>query len=92
MTEGPNGLTRNPMYVGMAGILLAHAVTRKSVLALLPAGAFVLLIDRFQIPAEETALNAEFAAEFEEYKRDVPRWLDGRSVEFRTGLASGGKK
>ena len=25
VTDGPNGVTRNPMYVGMAGVLIAHA-------------------------------------------------------------------
>ena len=41
VVEGPNGLTRNPMYVGMAGVLVAHAVRRGSWTALLPAALFV---------------------------------------------------
>lgn len=86
VTDGPNRLTRNPMYLGMAAVLLAHAVVHLSWLAVVPVGAFVLLIDRLQIPAEEEALRAEFGAEFDRYQQDVPRWLGGGFT--RRGLES----
>ncbi|TCP56266.1 protein-S-isoprenylcysteine O-methyltransferase Ste14 [Tamaricihabitans halophyticus] len=75
VVDGPNRVSRNPMYVGMAGMLTAHAVFRGSWLASVPAGAFVLLIDRAQIPAEEAALRARFGSAYEEYRSRVPRWL-----------------
>lgn len=77
VTGGPNRFTRNPMYVGMAGLLAAHAVGRQSVRALVPAAAFVALIDRGQIRAEEAALRGEFGAAFDQYVGDTPRWLGG---------------
>jgi protein-S-isoprenylcysteine O-methyltransferase Ste14 len=81
VTDGPNALTRNPMYVGMAGVLLANAVRRGSVLGLLPVAAFVAYIDRLQIASEEAALREKFGSDYAAYCADVPRWLDRRSLE-----------
>ncbi|GAA1478018.1 hypothetical protein GCM10009623_24640 [Nocardioides aestuarii] len=80
VTDGANGITRNPMYVGMAGMLVAHAVWRGSPVALLPAAAFVAFIDRVQISAEERALAQKFGDAYEDYLASVPRWIDARSV------------
>jgi protein-S-isoprenylcysteine O-methyltransferase Ste14 len=75
VTSGPNSLTRNPMYVGMAGLLVAHALLRGGWLPVLPVAAFVAVIDRTQIRPEEAALRELFATEYEEYCARVPRWL-----------------
>lgn len=75
VVTGPYKLTRNPMYVGMTGLLVAHALIRRSWLALLPAGAFARVIDQAQIPAEEAVLQQRFGTSFERYRRNVPRWL-----------------
>lgn len=75
VTDGPFRFTRNPMYVGMAGLLAAHAVRRGGLLPLLPVAAFVGVIDRLQIAAEEKALADKFAGEYEAYLNRVPRWL-----------------
>jgi protein-S-isoprenylcysteine O-methyltransferase Ste14 len=80
VTTGANTVTRNPMYVGMAGLLVANAVRRGSWTALLPVAAFITVIDRVQVAAEETALVAKFGAEYDAYRAAVPRWLDGRSL------------
>ena len=73
---GPNRLTRNPMYLGLTGLLLAHAIARRSPSALIPLAGFVWLIDRHQIPAEEAALAARFGQDYLDYKEAVPRWLN----------------
>lgn len=75
VVQGSNHVTRNPMYVGMAGLLVAQAIARRSAMALLPAAAFVVVMDRVQIPVEETALSAAFRNEYEQYRRSTPRWL-----------------
>ena len=75
VTTGANALTRNPMYVGLLGMLVAHAVTRRRVLALIPAAGFWWMMDRYQIPAEERALADRFGKAYEDYCRSVPRWL-----------------
>ncbi len=74
VTTGPNAWTRNPMYVGMAGLLTAHAVVRGAWPAVAPIVVFVLAIDRLQIAAEENALLARFGADYEAYRARVPRW------------------
>jgi protein-S-isoprenylcysteine O-methyltransferase Ste14 len=80
VTTGANAVSRNPMYVGLAGLLVANAVRRGSGTALLPVAAFGLVIDRLQIPAEERALLARFGADYEAYRAAVPRWLGRRSL------------
>lgn len=79
VTTGPNSVTRNPMYVGLAGLLVANALRLGSWRALLPVAAFTLVIDRLQIAAEESALLANFGADYEAYRARVPRWLGRRS-------------
>jgi protein-S-isoprenylcysteine O-methyltransferase Ste14 len=68
-------VSRNPMYVGLAGLLVANAVRLGAWKALVPVAAFALVIDRLQIPAEESALLANFGADYEAYRATVPRWL-----------------
>ena len=80
VTTGANAITRNPMYLGLAGLLVANAVRLGSWPALLPVAAFTVLIDRVQIAAEESALLAKFGGEYDAYRASVPRWLDLRSV------------
>lgn len=80
VTEGANAVTRNPMYVGLAGMLLAHAVWRGSWTALLPLAGYVGFIDRAQIAAEETALDARFGPDYDAYRATTPRWVDRRSL------------
>jgi len=84
VTAGPFAVTRNPMYVGLSGLLVAHAVWRGSWVALAPAAGFVAIIDRLQVPEEEAALGGKFGATYEAYRAVTPRWLDPRSL--RPGL------
>ncbi len=77
--DGWHRRSRNPMYLGFAGILLSHAIARRSLAAVIPAAAFVAYLDRFQVPVEEAALRAKFADRYTAYADAVPRWLDRRS-------------
>ncbi len=81
VTQGSNSVSRNPMYVGMAGLLAAHALWRGSWVAWLPVVGFVALIDRVQIGAEESALAATFGTAYEAYRSSTPRWLGPRSFD-----------
>lgn len=73
--DGPYRFTRNPMYVGLAGVLLGAAVARRSVRAVLPVGGFIAVMTITQIRREEAALTAIFGAPYLDYLRRVPRWL-----------------
>jgi protein-S-isoprenylcysteine O-methyltransferase Ste14 len=83
VSDGPFRVTRNPMYVAMAGVLLATAVARRSLLGLLPAAGFALVINKVQIEAEEHAMAANFGADWEQYVATTPRWLSHRSFGTR---------
>jgi protein-S-isoprenylcysteine O-methyltransferase Ste14 len=63
------------MYVGLAGLLVSNAIRRGSLAALVPVAGFTLAIDRLQIVPEESALLANFGADYEAYRGTVPRWL-----------------
>jgi protein-S-isoprenylcysteine O-methyltransferase Ste14 len=75
VTGGVFGLTRNPMYLGLALALFGWVLwLGNGACALLLAG-FVGYITRFQIIPEERALRAHFGEPFEAYTRRVRRWL-----------------
>lgn len=68
-------ISRNPMYLGFALLLLAWGIFLGSVLALLLVPAFILYMNRFQIAPEERALEARFGDAFFAYRRSVRRWI-----------------
>lgn len=75
VTGGVYRVTRNPMYVGMALLLLAWAAYLSSLLPLLGPVLLVLYLTRFQIRPEERALQAIFGAQYAAYAARVRRWL-----------------
>ena len=75
VVTGVYQVTRNPMYVGLAFLLLAWAVFLWSAWALVGPLTFVAYISRFQIAPEERALAKLFGAEYVAYKARVRRWL-----------------
>lgn len=75
VNSGVLRLTRNPMYLGLAGLLTAHAFGQQSLLAMIPVGWFLTIMDRYQIPAEERALKNTFGQEYVDYTLRVPRWI-----------------
>lgn len=87
VTGGPHRLSRNPMYVGMAGALAAHAVGLGRWQAALPVIGFAVAIDRIQIPLEEAALTEHFGPTYAAYAKHVPRWL---GLAPRPGVARTG--
>lgn len=68
-------VTRNPMYLGLALLLLAWAVYLSSLPALLLLPVFILFINRLQIVPEERALASLFTDRYAAYKKRVRRWL-----------------
>jgi protein-S-isoprenylcysteine O-methyltransferase Ste14 len=75
VTSGVYRFTRNPMYVGLASVLLAWAVFMSSAWSVLGVVCFILYMNRFQIMPEERALSAMFAASYSAYRARVRRWL-----------------
>lgn len=75
VSTGVYRVTRNPMYLGMALMLLGLAVYLASPWALLGPLAFATYLTRFQIRPEEQALTARFGAAYTTYCAQVRRWL-----------------
>ncbi len=75
VVSGIYRITRNPMYLGFLFLLLSELAWLANPVALLPAPAFVLWLNRFQIVPEERALRDAFGVEFVDYSALVPRWL-----------------
>ncbi|MBI2402747.1 MAG: isoprenylcysteine carboxylmethyltransferase family protein [Gemmatimonadetes bacterium] len=75
VVRGPYRLTRNPMYVGMVGVLFGIAELLGSLSPLLVIPLFVALMDARFIRAEEAALGRIFGAKYADYKARVRRWL-----------------
>lgn len=68
-------LSRNPMYLGFALMLLAWGVWLAVPLSLLGVAGFVAYVSRFQIAPEERALSERFGADFSDYRSRVRRWI-----------------
>ncbi len=75
VTTGLYGATRNPYYLACATILTGVATLTGSAAAFLVPAAYVLVLNRFVIPAEEKLLLQEFGSEYDRYHRRVRRWL-----------------
>lgn len=67
--------TRNPMYVGMAMVLLGGIIRIGSPLGILSVLFFIWYITKFQIKPEEDALLKIFKEEYKSYCRKVRRWV-----------------
>ncbi len=75
VTDGVYRYTRNPMYLGMAALLLAWAVWLGSPWGLVWVPVFVTYMNRFQIEPEERMLRKKFGPRFDVYAEQVRRWL-----------------
>ena len=67
--------SRNPMYLGMALILLGLSLKFNLIGGLIFTTLFILFITSFQIKPEEKAMQKIFGEEFLSYKNKVRRWL-----------------
>ena len=76
VTEGPYGLTRNPMYLAHIVFMLGLAVTLRSLVALAILVLRAIWFHR-RVVADEARLAARFGAEYTDYTRRVKRWVPG---------------
>jgi protein-S-isoprenylcysteine O-methyltransferase Ste14 len=72
---GPYRIVRNPMYWSVAFVMLGEAAVFHSVALVDLAAVFLVAVNLFVLFIEEPGLRAKFGAEYEEYCRQVPRWL-----------------
>ena len=75
VTTGIYGLTRNPMYVGLALLLCGWASWLAAPWTIIGPVGFVAFVTRFQIVPEERMLLTRFGDGYAAYRRRVRRWL-----------------
>ena len=75
VTDGPFRITRHPMYLGMAAILLGVAIVLGSILPFVFPILFVALMERLFITLEEANLERAFGEDYRAYKQRVRRWI-----------------
>ncbi|MEO7655578.1 MAG: isoprenylcysteine carboxylmethyltransferase family protein [Sphingomicrobium sp.] len=75
VSDGIYRFTRNPMYVGMAVVMLGLSLILASPASLGMVVVGVLIVDRFVIRREEAYLEAKFGEEYRTYRARVRRWL-----------------
>ncbi|WFB50992.1 methyltransferase family protein [Vibrio coralliilyticus] len=76
VTQGIYQYTRNPMYLGFAVALLGVAIlSGASLPALFLTLLFILITDRWYIRFEEQILRDTFGQDYDQYCRQVRRWV-----------------
>jgi protein-S-isoprenylcysteine O-methyltransferase Ste14 len=75
VTTGVLKLSRNPIYLGDALLLLAWALWLNSIVAIILLPLFIAYLSKFQIQPEEAELRSKFTNEYSEYCALVRRWI-----------------
>jgi protein-S-isoprenylcysteine O-methyltransferase Ste14 len=75
VSDGIYNYSRNPMYLGMAILIVSAGIYVGSFLFLPALVAFVLIINKFQIAPEEAALERLFGQEYLDFKMRTRRWI-----------------
>ena len=75
LTNGVFSISRNPMYLGFALILVGVAIFLGSLSPLIVLPFFVVLIEKDFIISEEKLLEKTFGKVYLDYKQKVKRWI-----------------
>jgi protein-S-isoprenylcysteine O-methyltransferase Ste14 len=72
--RGPYKYSRNPMYIGVIGILLGVSILLGSLISFLAPILFFIYVKIFIIPWEEKMLRENFGKYYGEYRGKVREW------------------
>ena len=75
ITQGPYRVVRNPIYLGMFGLILSTCFAFSRWWNGLAALVLFLIGNRIRIRTEEQLLRETFGAQFDEYARRVPAFI-----------------
>jgi protein-S-isoprenylcysteine O-methyltransferase Ste14 len=88
VVRGPYRFVRNPMYIGAALALAGAALFYNSVTLLAYSCVFLVATHLFVIGYEEPTLRRKFGSDYDDYRRNVCRWLPRfrASSSLRSGI------
>lgn len=90
LTGGAYRFTRNPLKIGLFLTLLGEAIVLRSVPLFAWLTLFAAANAVYIRVSEEPGLERRFGAEYDEYRRRVPRWLPAlRTARARTHEGDG---
>ena len=75
VTEGMHRYSRTPMYLGLLLLTISSTIWFGTWFGIIINMLFIFLINFLQIIPEEEALLEIFGEEYEEYKKNVRRWI-----------------
>ncbi|MEO0159725.1 MAG: isoprenylcysteine carboxylmethyltransferase family protein [candidate division WOR-3 bacterium] len=68
------GICRNPIYLGDLLLIVGFSIYFQTLIGIIFAILFFLVMDKFVIPKEEEILEKTFGESYVEYKKCVKRW------------------
>ena len=75
LTTGTYAFSRNPMYLGLTGILIGIFLFLGSWFGIVIIPIFVIYITKYQIKPEEYTMNKKFGGQYQSYCNKVRRWI-----------------
>jgi protein-S-isoprenylcysteine O-methyltransferase Ste14 len=75
VVQGLYRYVRNPMYLSVTTIVLGELLLTRSMALLAYWAIWFAVVNVFVIGHEEPALRRQFGASYEQYTRNVPRWI-----------------
>ena len=75
VTSGPFAYSRNPIYLGMLGILISVGLFSQSLSSFLIPALFIFIIENTWIKHEEKKLKTMFEKEWNNYASKTRKWL-----------------
>lgn len=73
--SGPFKISRHPMYLGMASILIGASLILGTLISFIFPIIFIFIINKKFIPLEEKNLEKIFTQEYINYKNRVRKWI-----------------
>lgn len=73
--QGPFKISRHPIYLGMASVLLGTALIHGSLVGFIFPIIFIILMEILFIPFEEKSMEKTFSKKYLNYKKNVRRWI-----------------
>jgi len=76
VTQGVYRYSRNPMYLGFVIALVGFSIILGAAISsLLLAFLFIVIVDKWYIAYEEKKMRNKFGKAYDEYCRNVRRWI-----------------